>query len=558
MDFKRRIADNLPVEGFDVYANLSAPTDSRMGDYCLPCFRLSKTMKKAPQAIAEELKNAFAAEGIAAETAGGYLNFRIDRATKARAVLTENFARGEEFAPAPGNGRTITVDYSSINIAKPFHIGHLLTTAIGGSLCRIFRQLGYNVVGINHLGDWGTQFGKLIAAYLKWGDESDVEARGIHALLELYVRFHKEAETDPSLEDEGRRWFKAIEDGDSFALGIFERFKAVTLRDVEKVYKRLGIRFDSYAGESFYNDKMQPIIDELAQKGLLTDSEGAKVVDLDAYGMPPCLILKSDGATLYATRDLAAACYRHDTYRFYKNLYVVAYQQTLHFKQVFKVLELMGRTWAGDCVHVPFGMVSLEGSGALSTRSGNVVFLEDVLNTAVGKAEKIIEEKSPDLSDKAATAEAVGVGAVLFMALSTARIKDMVFSFDKALNFDGETGPYLQYTYARAASVMRKCGTAADADADFSLLTDDGSDAVITELNRFDEVVADAAEKYEPSILSRYLIDLAQSFNRFYIDHRIAGEAPPVTRARLLLTDCVRRTLKNGMRLILLTAPERM
>ena len=385
-----------------------------------------------------------------------------------------------------------------------------------------------------------------------------MEARGIHALLELYVRFHKEAETDPSLEDEGRRWFKAIEDGDSFALGIFERFKAVTLRDVEKVYKRLGIRFDSYAGESFYNDKMQPIIDELAQKGLLTDSEGAKVVDLDAYGMPPCLILKSDGATLYATRDLAAACYRHDTYRFYKNLYVVAYQQTLHFKQVFKVLELMGRTWAGDCVHVPFGMVSLEGSGALSTRSGNVVFLEDVLNTAVGKAEKIIEEKSPDLPDKAATAEAVGVGAVLFMALSTARIKDMVFSFDKALNFDGETGPYLQYTYARAASVMRKCGTAADADADFSLLTDDGSDAVITELNRFDEVVADAAEKYEPSILSRYLIDLAQSFNRFYIDHRIAGEAPPVTRARLLLTDCVRRTLKNGMRLILLTAPERM
>lgn len=558
MDFKKVIADKLPIADFDTYANLAVPTDPAMGDYCLPCFKLSKLLRKAPAAIAEELKAGFIVAGITAEVAGGYLNFRIDRSRKAQSVLTENAAFGETFAPAPANGKTITIDYSSINIAKPFHIGHLLTTVIGGSLYRIFGQLGYTVVGINHLGDWGTQFGKLIAAYLRWGNDRDIDERGIHALLELYVRFHKEAETDKALEEEGRYWFKEIENGNEKALTIFNRFKTTTLRDVEKIYKRLGIVFDSYAGESFYNDKMQPIIDELESKQLLTDSEGAKVVDLESYGMPPCLILKSDGATLYATRDLAAACYRRETYDFYKNLYVVAYQQNLHFKQVFQVLELMGRDWAKDCVHVPFGMVSLEGAGALSTRSGNVVFLEDVLNTAVEKAEKIIEAKSPDLEDKQATADAVGVGAVIFMALSTARIKDMVFSFDKALNFDGETGPYLQYTYARAGSVIRKCGITVDTDVDYSLLTDDETDAVVTALNRYTSVLQDAADKYEPSILARYLIDLAQSFNRFYIGHRIAGEQASVTKARLLLTDCVRRTLKNGMRLLLLQAPEKM
>ena len=414
MDYKKLIADGLEIDGFDVYGNLDIPSDSSLGDYALPCFKLSKVMRKAPQAIAADLQNRFHADGITAEVAGGYLNFRIDRVRFAADVIADMDGKGEDFQPLAPNGKTVTLDYSSINIAKPFHIGHLLTTAIGGSLYRIFKYLGYNAIGINHLGDWGTQFGKLIAAYLQWGDDADIEARGIHALLELYVRFHKEAETDPALEAEGRKWFKAIEDGDKQALSIFERFKTVTLRDVQKVYERLGIAFDSYAGESFYNDKMQPVIDELTEKGLLVDSEGAKVVALDEYGMPPCLILKSDGATLYATRDLAAACYRQDNYHFDKNLYVVAYQQNLHFKQIFKVLELMGKPWAGDCVHIPFGMVSLEGAGALSTRSGNVVFLEDVLNTAVDKAERIIEEKNPALENKRATAEAVGVGAVVF------------------------------------------------------------------------------------------------------------------------------------------------
>lgn len=556
MDYKRLIADGLEIDGFDVYGNLDIPSDSSLGDYALPCFKLSKVMRKAPQAIAADLQSRFHADGITAEVAGGYLNFRIDRLRFAADVIADMDGKGEDFQPLAANGKTVTLDYSSINIAKPFHIGHLLTTAIGGSLYRIFKYLGYNAIGINHLGDWGTQFGKLIAAYLQWGDDADIEARGIHALLELYVRFHKEAETDPALEAEGRKWFKAIEDGDKQALSIFERFKTVTLRDVQKVYERLGIAFDSYAGESFYNDKMQPVIDELTEKGLLVDSEGAKVVALDEYGMPPCLILKSDGATLYATRDLAAACYRQDNYHFDKNLYVVAYQQNLHFKQIFKVLELMGKPWAGDCVHIPFGMVSLEGAGALSTRSGNVVFLEDVLNTAVDKAERIIEEKNPALENKRETAEAVGVGAVVFMALSTARIKDMVFSFDKALNFDGETGPYLQYTHARTCSVLHKGGGAPD-KVELSHLTDDASAAVLRLVGRFDDVVRDAAARYEPSIISRYLVDVAQAFNRFYIDHRILGDGEE-SKARLKLTDMVRRVLKNGMRLILLRAPQAM
>lgn len=556
MDYKKKIAEGLKIEDFDVYANLSVPTDSSMGDYALPCFKLSKTLHKAPQVIAEELKAEFAVEGITAESVGGYLNFRIDRKQLAADILAEAAAKGEDFPPLRDTGKTVTLDYSSINIAKPFHIGHLLTTVIGGSLYRMYRYLGYNVVGINHLGDWGTQFGKLIAAYLRWGNDADIEARGIHALLELYVKFHKEAETDPELEAEGRKWFKAIEDGDKQALAIFERFKSTTLRDVQKIYDRLGITFDSYAGESFYNDKMQPVIDELAAKGLLTESEGAKVVNLDAYNMPPCLILKSDGATLYATRDLAAACYRHDTYNFDKNLYVVAYQQNLHFQQIFKVLELMGKPWAADCVHVPFGMVSLEGSGALSTRHGNVVFLEDVLNTAVEKAAGIIEEKNPTLENKAEIAESVGVGAVVFMALSTSRIKDLVFSFDKALNFDGETGPYLQYTHARTCSIMAKAGKVPQA-VDTSYLTDDAAATVLRLVGRFDDVVRDAAAKYEPSNIARYLVDLAQAFNRYYIDHRIVGTGPEHA-ARIALTDAVRSTLKSGMNLILVPTPESM
>lgn len=565
MDFKRIISETIggiASSADEIYALLGVPAQSEMGDYCLPCFKLAKELKKPPQVIAAEIKDVLDRRRdyrpFATSVVGGYLNFRFDRAFVASHVLPELMSGGETFESEKSNGKTVCLDYSSINIAKPFHIGHLLTTAIGGSLYRIYKRLGYNVVGINHLGDWGTQFGKMIVAYLKWGDEKDVEKRGVHALVELYVRFHKEAENNPKLDIDARAWFKKIEDGDPEALRLFEYFRSVTLKDVNKVYERLGIKFDSYNGESFYNDKLDGVVELLKEKGLLKESEGAQIVDLSDYGMPPCLILRSDGASLYATRDLAAAIYRKNTYDFDKNLYVVAYQQNLHFKQVFKVLELCGFSWAKDCVHVPFGMVSLEGGASLSTRSGNVVYLSDVLETAVRKAEKVIEEKNPALENKREVAEQVGVGAVLFMALSTSRIKDLVFSYDKALSFDGETAPYLQYTHARCRSVREKCANVVLENVDYSVLSDEASAAVVLLLNRYEDVIKDAAEKYEPSILSKYLIDLAQSYNAFYVGHRIAGEEERVTKARLALSECVRKVLKDGLNLLLISAPDKM
>ena len=545
------VTPEAETKGLLVYSQ-----DIKNGDCCMPCFKLSKAMRTSPVAIAQMLKDAMTdlpdyIERV--ESVNGYLNFYFDRAAMAKQVLADVLDRGESFEPKANNGKTICLDYSSVNIAKPFHIGHLLTTVIGGSLYRIYKYLGYNAVGINHLGDWGTQFGKLLTAYFKWGQG---KPQTMDSLLELYVRFHKEAELDQALNDEARAWFKKIELKDELATSVFEEFKRITLAEVGKVYDRLGIVFDSYNGESFFNDKLQGVVDELREKNLLVESEGAMVVPLDEYGMTPCLILKSDGASLYATRDLACAKYRKQAYDFDKNLYVVAYQQNLHFKQVFKVLELMGYDWAKDCVHVPFGMVSLEGSGALSTRSGNVVKLVDVINTAVEKTKAIIAEKNPDLANADETAEAIGVGAVVFGALENSRIKDMVFSLDKALNFDGETGPYLQYTHARCCSVLSKAHP--QGEADYGELTDDDTFTLIRRLNAFDDTVRTAADRYEPSILSRYLIDLAQEFNKFYIGHRIISDDHKAMNARLWLTKAVKNVLKNGMALILLKAPEKM
>lgn len=564
MNFKDIISEILKsdeIKKEDIFSALAPTPSLDKGDVCLPCFKFAKILRKSPQAIAGELKEKTdsSSQPLIGKTAveGGYLNIFFNRAFAVKEMVTAFSQNGGVTKSKPKNGKTVCIDYSSVNIAKPFHIGHLLTTVIGGSLYRIFNYLGYNAVGINHLGDWGTQFGKMIVAYLNWGDDLDIEKRGVRALLDLYVRFHSEAEKDESLEAEGRAWFKKIEDGDSRALEIFNKFKDITLKEVKRVYDRLGVKFDSYAGESFYNDKMQPVIDELKAKNLLTESEGAMVVDLEKYGMPPCLILKSDGATLYATRDLAAAVYRKQHYDFYKNLYVVAYQQNLHFKQVFKVLELMGKTWASDCVHVPFGMVSLEGQGALSTRKGNVVFLDDVLNEAVEKAAKVIEGKNPELEDKQKIAADVGVGAVIFGALSSGRIKDLVFSFDKALSFEGETAPYLQYTHARCRSVLSRAGVS-DGKIDYDVLTDDDSFTLVRLLSSFDDVVSDAAAKYEPSVVSRYLLDLAAVFNRFYLNCRIIGEKPDVMYTRLLITRYVAEALKEGLKLLLINAPDRM
>lgn len=562
MDYKKQIAELIKIDGVtteEIYSSLAPTPDLTRGDLCLPCFKFSRALRLAPPAIAQKLKDGteFSRLDFISDVKidGGYLNFYFNREKVVKdAIETLNRTACR---PHEKNGKTICIDYSSINIAKPFHIGHLLTTVIGGSLYRIYKYLGYNAVGINHLGDWGTQFGKMIAAYLRWGDDADIEKRGVRALLDLYVRFHAEAEKDPALDDEGRAWFKKIEDGDAKALAIFGKFKEITLKEVKKIYDRLGITFDSYAGESFYNDKMQPVIDDLRKKSLLTESEGAEVVRLDDYGMPPALILKSDGATLYATRDLAAAVYRKKTYDFYKCLYVVAYQQNLHFRQLFKVLELMGYDWAKDCVHVPFGMVSLEGQGALSTRKGNVVFLDEVLDTAEKKALDVIEQKSPDLKNKEEIARQVGVGAVVFGALANSRIKDLAFSYDKALSFDGETAPYLQYTHARCCSVIEKAGEV-NAAPDYSVLTDDDSFALATRLVAFDQAVVTAGERYEPSVISGYLLDLAKLYNRFYLSSRILGEPAPVQSARLALTRLTRDVLKTGLGLLLISAPTAM
>lgn len=524
------------------------------GDYALPCFKYARELRKAPPAIAAEFAAKIPDNDVIenTEVAGGYLNFSLKREAVVKAAM-DGYSDFADVRSANA-GKTVCIDYSSINIAKPFHIGHLMSTAIGGSLYRIYKYLGWNAIGINHLGDWGTQFGKLLAAYNEWGDKTKKLTLG--DMLSLYVRFTEESEKDPALAERGRTEFLKIERGEPDAVRTYELFKTTTLEEVRKVYDRLGIVFDSYNGEAFYNDKMQPIIDELKAKGLTEVSDGALIVRLDDYGMPPCLIQRSDGASLYATRDLAAAQYRADNYKFDKCLYVVATQQNLHFRQLFKVLELMGREWAKNMVHVQFGMVSYEGQ-PLSTRHGHVVFLADVIENTVKKARGIIEEKNPDLSDKDEVAESVGVGAVMFFALGTQRIKDVDFNYDKVLSFEGETAPYLQYTHARCESLIAKGGGRPSA-FDSALLTDDEAYAVVRRLSAFVGTVEEAAEKYEPSMIARYLIDLAQDYNRFYIADRVVTDDERLTAARLALTAAVSDVLREGLSLLLIKAPDRM
>ncbi len=563
MDYRTYIAERLPATGMEkgeLAELIAVPPDPSMGDYALPCFKFAKILHKSPALIAEELAAQYPADDVVcgAEAAGGYVNFRIDR----RAFATSFFRtfEGEERGAGYGSseegaGKTVCIDYSSVNIAKPFHIGHLSTTVLGAALYRIFKYLGYKVVGINHLGDYGTQFGKLISAYKKWGNREEVERGGIHAINDLYVRFNNEATEE--MEREARENFRLIESGDGEANALFEWFKSLTMAYVGKIYDRLRVTFDSYAGERFYLDKMGPVIDELKEKGLLVESQGAQVVDLEAYGMPPFIVLRSDGASLYGTRDLAAAFYRKKTYNFEKCLYVVAYQQNLHFKQLFKVLELMGEDWAKDMVHVAYGMVSLE-DGAMSTRKGKVVWLEDVIDRCVEKAEKVLEEKNPALENKADVAEKVGVGAVIFGALYNSKIKDIVFSYDKALNFDGETSVYVQYTCARCASVLEKAkslplGNKSAADLggrEFELAK---------ALASFPDTVKAAAKNYEPSVIARWCVDTAQTFNKFYLDCPIAqAENADLRALRVHLTRAALSVLTRGLSLLGIGVPEKM
>lgn len=559
--FEKELAKALAVEGLseqDVENALETPKDTSLGDVCLPCFKFARTMRLAPPMIANKLLPYVQSLDFVqkVEVVGGYLNVFFDRDTVAKMALAvakdENVGASDE-----GAGKTICIDYSSVNIAKPFHIGHLSTTVIGGALYRIFEHLGYNVVGINHLGDWGTQFGKLIVATQKWSSLEDVANNDEYYLNKLYVRYHKEAEEHPEMDDEARAWFKRIEDGDKEAIAYFDVFKAVTMKAVGRIYDRLKIKFDSYAGESFYNDKMEACLDILREKNLLVESDGAQVVNLDEYGMPPCLLVKADGATLYATRDIAAAYYRKKTYDFYKCLYVVAYQQNLHFKQLFQVLKLMDFAGADDMEHIAFGMVSME-DGSMSTRNGRVIWLQEVLDKAVEKARKIIEEKNPNTKDKDAIAESVGVGAVVFSALWNNRIKDIVFSYDKVLNFDGETAPYVQYTYARCASALRKGGDIDFGNVDLSSITTDEGYEVIKSVLTFGDSVRLAAKLREPCYVTRHVVDLAEKFNRFYIDHRIVVDDIPTRNARLALTQAVANVIRCGLGLLGIDTPNEM
>ena len=562
IDYKQLIANKIngtPLDKAEIVALITETADDSFGDYAFPCFRLAKEMRMSPVAISQKLADEFVSDEhiVRAQAVNGYLNFFVNRVDFAANVLDEVLAAGQNYGnDTLGNGKTICIDYSSVNICKSFHIGHLSTTAIGSSLYKIYRALGYNVVGINHLGDYGTQFGKMIVAFKLWGNRADAEQKGVAELQRLYVKFHQEEPDHPELTQQAREWFVKIEQGDSEATELFELFKRITLTEVKRIYERLDVHFDSWNGESFFNDKMAAPLAMLRDKGLIKESQGAQVVDLSDYGMPPCLLVKSDGSSLYATRDIAAAIWRKAEYNFDKCLYVVAYQQNLHFKQFFKVLELAGLDWAKDLVHVAYGMVSLE-DGAMATRKGNVVLLKDVLDKAVAKSLEIITAKNPDLPNREQVAEQVGVGAVLFSALENSKIKDIVFSYDRVLNFDGETAPYLQYTYARCNSLVGKAG-ARGKRCDISALDNAETLRLAKLLGAFPQAVKDAADKYEPSIISGLLIDIAQAFNKFYIEHRVICDDVQVQNARLKIVDATATVLKKGLALLGIQCPDKM
>ncbi len=565
MDFKKQVIKDLAkaseLDEEKIEGLIETPPSSDLGDLAFPCFSLAKIMRKAPPVIAAELSEKLGAvDGVQKiSVVGGYLNFFFDRGAVASDTISDVLKKGGHYGDSSiGEGKTVLVEFSSPNIAKPFHIGHLFSTAVGNSVEKIYKKLGYKTVKINHLGDWGTQFGKLISAYKRWGDKSVIEKDPINELLKIYVKFHEEAEKNPELEEEAREYFKRLEEGDPETTELWQYFRDVSLVEFKRVYDMLGITFDSYAGESFYSDKMDEVVKLLDEKGLLTESEGARVVDLSEENMPPCIILKSDGATIYATRDIAAALYRYRTYNFYKNIYVVGLPQSLHFKQIFAVLEKMCGDWAKDCVHVGFGLVKLTDK-KLSTRHGDVVFLEDVLNESISKTKEIIDKNGSEIENKDEVAKTIGIGAILYTFLKNSREKDIVFSWDTMLDFEGESAPYVQYSYARAKSILRK--TDMDfADADFSKLTSDTEYEIIKQLRAYTDNIIGAAEKNEPFYINRYVTNLAKEFNKFYNSTPIlkADVDEELKKARLALVSAVSIVIKSALSLMGIGTVEKM
>lgn len=564
-DFKVAVAtclkehiEELTLE--EITALIEVPPNKDMGDFAFPCFKLAKVFRKAPNMIAAELSEKIEAKGVISNVTplGGYINFFVNKSQLAETVIKDVLTKKEKYGHSDlGKDKTIVIDFSSPNIAKPFHIGHIRTTVIGNALYKIYDSQGYNTVRINHLGDYGTQFGKLIVAFKLWGNKEAVEANPIPELLKLYIQFHDEAEKHPEMEDEARAWFTKLENGDKEAKELWQWFRDESLKEFARVYDLLDIEFDSYNGESFYSDKMDRVIDIIKDKGLLQESQGTNIVDLEEYNMPPALITKNDGSTLYMTRDLAAALYRKENYDFEKCIYVVGSQQSLHFQQLFKVLELVGFEWAKDMVHVPFGMVALE-EGTMSTRKGRVVFLEDVLKQAIEKTKETMLAKNPNALNVDEIAKQVGVGAVVFQELSNSRIKDYTFSWSRTLSFEGETGPYVQYTHARCCAVLRKAEEEVTTDINYELLNDVDSAEVLKVIASFNKTILNAMRKNEPHVITRFVLDLAQAFNKFYHDNSILVEDAELRKARLALVCATRQALENGLKLLGMQAPERM
>ena len=566
MDFKEHVIEKIieltELDRETVEKSIEIPPDEKMGDLAFPCFPLARVMRKAPPMIAQELAEKMSDDEMIdkAQAAGGYLNFFLNREKFISSTVTAIEEAGENWGKSDmGQGKTVLVEYSSPNIAKPFHIGHLFSTAVGSSLAKIYKHLGYNVQSLNHLGDWGTQFGKLICAYKKWGDREVIEKDPIKELLKIYVKFHEEAEAHPELDDEAREYFKKLEDGDEETTALWTYFRDISLVEFKRVYDLLGVEFDSYNGEAFYSDKMDEVVDILREKNLLVESEGAQVVDLSELNIPPCIVLKSDGATIYATRDIAAALYRHRTYDFYKNIYVVGTPQALHFKQIFAVMKKAGWEWAQGCEHVGFGLVKLPGK-SMSTRHGDVVFLEDVLNESIDKTREIIKSNGSKVEDIDDAAKKIGIGAILYTFLKNSREKDIVFSWESMLDFEGESAPYCQYGYARGRSILRRGEGIDYSDADFSKAVSDEAYSLVKQLNAFGDAVNDAAEKNEPFYINRYVTNLTKLFNKFYNTNPIMKDDVDMEtkKARLAVVDATTKVIHTALGLLGIDTVESM